>query len=331
MRNNSFLMLWDRFAMLETSGRLLRILALLQTRRDWNGPQLARELGVTTRTIRKDVGRLRALGYPVDAAPGVAGGYRLGAGTSLPPLLLDDEEAVAVAVGLRAAGSGGGIAGIEETSLRALAKLEQVLPSRLRQRVNMLQGVTTAIPSSGPTVAADVLTAIAAAIRAREQLRFDYVSFDGAASRRTVEPHRLVHTRGRWFLVAWDVERVDWRTFRADRIRPRTPTGPRFAARQDPDGNLIAYVEKGLGSAMWRYRARAKVHAPAADVAACLPPAVTVESVDERTCLIHVGSDSLGMLAVWLGMLDAEFEVDNCPELADHLRKLADRYTRAVR
>jgi len=326
MRKDSFRIFWQTEAMLQTSARLLRLLGLLQTQRDWTGPQLADRLEVTTRTIRNDIERLRSLGYPVHAAPGVTGGYRLGAGASLPPLLLDDEEAVAV--GLRTAT---GVSGIEETSLRALGKLEQVLPSRLRQRVNMLQSVTTSIVSSGPTVEADVLTAIAGAIRAHEQLRFDYVSFEGLPSRRMVEPHRLVHARGRWFLVAWDVERADWRTFRADRIRPRSPNGPRFAARQDPDGDLIAYVEKGLGSAMWRYRARAKVHAPAEEVAARLPPAVVVEPVDERTCFVNVGSDSPSMLAVWLGMLEADFEVDDCPELADHLRKLADRYARAAR
>jgi predicted DNA-binding transcriptional regulator YafY len=315
--------------MLQTSARLLRLLGLLQTQRDWTGQQLADRLEVTTRTVRNDIERLRDLGYPVHAAPGVAGGYHLGAGASLPPLLLDDEEAVAVAVGLRTAA---GVSGIEETALRALGKLEQVLPSRLRQRVNVLQSVTTSIPSSGPTVGADVLTAIAAAIRAHEQLRLDYVSFDGTASRRMVEPHRLVHARGRWFLVAWDVDGVDWRTFRADRIRPRTPNGPRFAARHDPDGDLIAYVEKELGSAMWRYRTKARVHAPAEHVASRLPPAVTVEAVDERTCFVHVGSDSPGMLAVWLGMLEADFEIDNCPsELADRFRELADRYMRAVR
>ena len=147
---------------------------------------------------------------------------------------------------------------------------------------------------------------------------------------RVVEPHQLVHTRGRWFLVGWDVERIDWRTFRADRIRPRTPNGPRFTARPDPDGNLIAFVEKGLGSAMWRYRATAKVYASSVEVAARLPPAASVDVVDERTCFVHVGADSPALLAVWLGMLEADFEVGNCPELADHLRKLADRYMRAV-
>jgi predicted DNA-binding transcriptional regulator YafY len=314
--------------MLQTSARLLRLLGLLQTQRDWTGQQLADRLEVTTRTVRNDIERLRSLGYPVHAAPGVAGGYRLGAGASLPPLLLDDEEAVAVAVALRTAT---GVSGIEQTSVRALAKLEHVLPSRLRHRVSALQSVMTSVPGSGPTVEADVLTAIAAAIGASEQLRFDYVSFERAASWRRVEPHRLVHTQGRWFLVAWDVDRRDWRTFRADRIRPRTPNGPRFAARQDPDGDLIAFVEKGLGSAMWKYRVTAKVHAPSDEVAARLPPAVIVEPADERMCLVHAGSDTPATLALWLGMLEADFELVDCPELADHFRKLARRYLRAAR
>ncbi len=314
--------------MLETSARLLRLLSLLQMRHDWTGPQLAERLEVTTRTIRHDIDRLRSLGYPVHASPGVAGGYRLGADASLPPLLLDDEEAVAVAVGLRTAADGS-VSGIEETSLRALAKLEQVLPSRLRHRVSALHGSVVSVPGTGPTVAAEVLTAVAGAIRAHERLRFDYESFDGATTLRTVEPHRLVHRRGRWYLVAWDIDRDGWRTFRADRVHPRSPNGPRFTPREDPDGDLVAHVETGLGSAMWRYRARVKVHAPAEEVAARLPAAVLVEAIDEHTCFANVGSDSPHMLALWLGMIDADFEVHD-PELAHHLRKLADRYTRAV-
>jgi predicted DNA-binding transcriptional regulator YafY len=245
--------------------------------------------------------------------------------------LLDDEEAVAVAVGLRTA-AGGSVSGIEETSLRALAKLEQVLPSRLRHRVDALQRATVSVPGSGPAVDGGVLSAIAESIRARQRFRFDYASFGGGpAGRRTVEPQRLVHTRGRWYLVAWDVGRGDWRTFRADRIRPRPPHGPRFAPRDDPGGDVVAYVERGLGAAMWQYRARVKVHAPADEVAARLPPAVLVEAVDERTCIVDVGSDSPRWLALWLGMLDADFEVDDCPELADHLHTLAGRYARAAR
>ena len=211
--------------MLETAARLLRLLALLQARRDWSGPELAGQLGVTTRTVRNDVARLRRLGYPVHATPGLAGGYRLGVGAALPPLLLDDEEAVAVAVGLRTA-AGGTVTGIEETSRRALAKLEQVLPSRLRSRVNALQTYTVSAPARGPTVDADILTAIAAACRDRQRLRFDYRTHDGTGGARVVEPHRLVHTGRRWYLLAWDNDRHDWRTFRVDRMQPRLPTPP---------------------------------------------------------------------------------------------------------
>jgi predicted DNA-binding transcriptional regulator YafY len=313
--------------MLETSARLLRLLSLLQTPRDWTGPQLAERLGVTTRTIRNDVERLRSLGYPVHASPGVSGGYRLGAGASLPPLLLDDEEAVAVAVGLRTA-AGGSVSGIEETSLRALAKLEQVLPARLRHRVSTVQSQTVTIPGSGPTVDASVLTALAGAARDHQRLRFDYIGHDGTAGRREVEPHRLVHTRGRWYLVAWDIDRQDWRTFRADRIEPRTPTGPRFTPRELPD--LETYVMAGLGQATWRFRARVTVHAPAEVIAGRLPPAITVEAVDEHTCVITAGSDTPHMLALYLGMLDADFEVTEPPELVKHIRRLGERYSRAT-
>src|SRR5437016_8160914 len=219
--------------MLETSARLLRLLSLLQARRDWTGTELATRLGVTARTIRNDVDRLRGLGYPVDARPGVAGGYRLGAGGVLPPLLLDDDEAVAVAIGLRTAASGS-IAGIEETSIRALAKLQQVLPSRLRHRVSAFQSYALAMPSRGPRVDPDVLTVIASACRDHERLRFDYRAHSGTASRRTVEPYRLVNDRRRWYLVAWDTDRDAWRTFRVDRIELRTTAVPRLKPRALP-------------------------------------------------------------------------------------------------
>lgn len=315
--------------MLQTSARLLRLLSLLQARADWSGPELADRLGVTTRTVRNDVERLRTLGYPVHATPGVGGGYRLGAGAALPPLLLDDDEAVAVAIGLRTA-AGGTVTGIQETSVRALAKLEQVLPSRLRHRVAALQASTVEIPASGPTVDAEVLTAIAGACRDRQRLRFDYRDHDGSASIRSVEPHRLVHDRGRWYLVAWDTDRRDWRTFRADRVQPRTPTGPRFAPRDPPDGDVATYLLRGVGVATWRYRARVTVHAPATVVAGRLPPAVLVEAVDEHTCVVNAGSDTPQMLAVYLGMLDVDFEVGEPPELVEQLRALADRYRRAI-
>jgi predicted DNA-binding transcriptional regulator YafY len=316
--------------MLETSARLLRLLALLQTRREWNGPQLAEALSVTTRTVRKDINRLRALGYPVNASAGVAGGYRLGAGTSLPPLLLDDEEAVAVTVGLRTAAASGGVAGIEETSRRALAKLEQVLPAHLHRRVSSLHDSSVAIAPPSAAVPAGHLTAIAAAIRDHERLRFDYEDHRGRAALRTVEPHRLVHTRGRWYLVAWDIEHDDWRTFRADRMQPRAGTGPRFTPRSDPGGDLAGYVQRGIGSAMWRHRARVKVHAPAQAVIARVPPAVIVEEIDEHACFANVGSGSAHELAMWLALLDADFDAGHDPELARELRALADRLARGA-
>jgi predicted DNA-binding transcriptional regulator YafY len=247
----------DYREMLETSARLLKLLSLLQTPREWTGTELAERLDVTTRTVRNDVDRLRELGYPVHATRGAAGGYRLGAGAALPPLLLDDEEAVAVAVGLRS-GASGSIAGIEESSLRALAKLEQVLPPRLRHRLAALQAYTVAVPTNtgGPRVASDVLTVLVAACRDRQRLRFDYRAHDGSMSRRDVEPYRLVNWGRRWYLVAWDTQRADWRTYRVDRVEPRTPTGPRFAARPLPDEDLARYVSRGVGAAAWRYQAQ---------------------------------------------------------------------------
>ena len=316
--------------MLETSARLLRLLSLLQTRRDWTSGELATRLGVTTRTIRNDVDRLRGLGYPVEARPGVAGGYRLGAGGKLPPLLLDDEEAVAIAIGLRTAASGS-IAGIEETSVRALAKLQQVLPSRLRHRVSAFQSHLLPMPSSGPQVDPDVLTVIASACRDHERLRFDYRTHSGAASQRSVEPYRLINDRRRWYLVAWDVDRDAWRTFRVDRIEPRTPAGPRFTPRAlPPDREVTAQVARGIGEATWRYRARVIVHAPATWVQGRLPIPVDVESLGNDRCAFEPGSDHPQMLALYLGMLDADFEIVDSPELVDALRKLASRYQRAV-
>ncbi|MEJ3744549.1 YafY family protein [Actinomycetes bacterium KLBMP 9797] len=318
--------------MLETSARLLRLLSLLQSRRDWSGAALAERLEVSERTVRRDVDRLRDLGYPVHASRGTDGGYRLGAGSAMPPLLLDDEEAVAVAVGLRTA-AGGTVAGIEETSVRALAKLEQVLPARLRHRVNALQAYTEPVPADrpGPTVDAAVLTTLAAACRDRDRLRFDYHHHDGTATVRAVEPHRLVSWGRRWYLVAWDVDRQDWRTFRVDRIQPRTPAGPRFPDRDPPEGGAAAYVARGASAAAWRYRARVVVHAPAAAVAERINPAVgVVEAIDDDRCVLSTGADSVHTLAVHIGLLDLDFEVTDPPELVTHLRTLATRYTTAT-
>ena len=315
--------------MLETSARLLRLLSLLQGRRDWSGAELADRLGVTTRTVRNDVDRLRRLGYPVDATPGVAGGYRLGAGAALPPLLLDDDEAVAIAVGLRTAAAGS-VAGIEETSVRALTKLEQILPSRLRHRVSALHAYTVPTPGTGPQVDPDVLVLIAGACRDNERMRFDYLDHDGAATTRLVEPHRLVAAGRRWYLVAWDVDRDAWRTFRVDRVEPRANLGPRFTPRPLPDGDIARYVARGAGSAMWRHRAEVILHAPAEAVAGRLPPAVDLEPIDDHTCRLHAGSDTWHLLAVHLGMLDVDFEVHDPPELVAHVESLASRYTRAT-
>jgi predicted DNA-binding transcriptional regulator YafY len=315
--------------MLETSARLLRLLSLLQARPDWTGPQLSDRLGVSTRTVRTDIERLRSLGYPVHATPGAAGGYRLGVGAALPPLLLDDDEAVAVAVSLRWA-AGGSVARIEETSLRALTKLEQVLPSRLRHRVNAMQNATVTVPSAGPSVDAAVLTALAAAIRASERLRFDYTNHDGGTSTRTTEPHRLVSWGRRWYLVAWDNDRSDWRIFRADRIAPRRPTGPRFPPRELPD-DPSTMVQRSVGSAVWRYHGRIRLHAPAARARALLPPAVSIVTESPDTCVAEVGSDSPHMLALYVGLLDVDFEVLDPPELGDAFARLADRYLRASR
>lgn len=317
--------------MLETSARLLRLLSLLQTRKDWSGADLADRLGVTDRTVRRDVDKLRSLGYPVNASSGITGGYQLGAGAALPPLLLDDEEAVAVAVGLRTA-AGGAVTGIEETSVRALAKLEQVLPHRLRRRISALQNYTVRIAiGDGPTVDPEVLTALANACRDHERLRFDYRDHHDESSQRLVEPHRLVTWGRRWYLVAWDVDRTDWRTFRADRIAPRSPTGPRFAPRPGPAEDIAEYVSKRVSKAPWRYRARIVLHAPAQVIRERINPAVgEVEALDEHTCVLFTGADSLDNLVVHLGLLGADFEVTEPPELVERVRLWAERYRRAV-
>ncbi|TDQ45531.1 helix-turn-helix transcriptional regulator [Actinorugispora endophytica] len=317
--------------MLETSARLLRLLGLLQTHRDWSGAELADRLGVSPRTVRRDVDKLRLLGYPIDAFSGVGGGYRLAAGASLPPLLLDDEEAVAVAVGLRTA-AGGAVTGIAETSVRALAKLDQVLPSRLRRQVAALGSALVTIPVPGPTVAPSTLTAIASAVRDHVRLRFDYVARDGAESVRDAEPYRLVHDGRRWYLFAWDTGREDWRRFRVDRLSPRVPTGPRFVPRRLPAEDPADYLSAGAAWGRYRHRAVLTMYGPARDVVEEVPPSLgVVEPVDDDTCVLYIGSDSLDHLAVWVAAFGFEFEVREPPELVEHLRTLTARMQRAVR
>ncbi|SNY81090.1 Predicted DNA-binding transcriptional regulator YafY, contains an HTH and WYL domains [Nocardia amikacinitolerans] len=315
--------------MLEASARLLRLLSLLQTPRDWTGAELAERLEVDVRTVRRDIDKLRSLGYPVQASAGVAG-YRLGAGAELPPLLLDDDEAVAVAIGLRTA-AGGSVAGIEDSSLRALTKLEQVLPSRLRHRVQLLHSVTVTVPAAGATVDPDVLTAVAAAIRDQHRLRFDYRNHQGSTALRTVEPHRLAHTGRRWYLIAWDVDRGDWRTYRVDRMHPRIPTGPKFTPREAPDMDLSGYLTRGVTTSPYRYAARITLLVPAELAADRIAPTVgVIEPLDTESCLLRTGSNSLDELAIYVALFDFPFRVHEPPELVERVRVLAERFSDAV-
>ncbi|MDT8913898.1 YafY family protein [Amycolatopsis sp. PS_44_ISF1] len=314
-----------------TSERLLRLLSLLQTRRDWPGPDLAGRLGVDVRTVRRDVERLRGLGYPVHATPGVAGGYRLGAGAALPPLLLDDDEAVAVAVGLRTAANGT-VSGIEETSVRALAKLEQVLPARLRHRVSALQSATLALGSGGPVVAAEVLTVIAAACRDHERLRFTYGTHTGEVAERSVEPLRMVHTGRRWYLVAYDLNREDWRTFRLDRVDGVPVPGFRFTPREPPAADLAAYVSRAISAAPYAHQVVLRVSVPAAELAERVPPTVgVVEPVDEHSCRFRTGAHELDGMPFYLAQLEYEFVVEQAPPgLVERLARVAERFSRAA-
>jgi predicted DNA-binding transcriptional regulator YafY len=316
--------------MTETSGRLLQLLSLLQARRDWSGTELAERLGVSGRTIRRDVERLRQLGYPVDSLTGPAGGYRLRAGTEIPPLLLNDDEAIAIAVGLRTAARSS-VSGIEETAVQALVKLEQVLPSNLRRRVQALGSAMISPPVGGPTVDPQHLTAIAAACRDSECLRFAYTGRDGTHTRREVEPHSLVNFGRRWYLVAWDRRRADWRSFRVDRLARPASTGIRFTARELPSKDAASYVNQSIIGAPHRYEARLTLHAPADQLSGRVPAHWgTLEPVDERTCEYRTGDDDLGWLAQRVSMLPVDFDVHEPPELVERLQALAARLERAT-
>ena len=316
--------------MLETSARLLRLLALLQARRFWTGPDLADRLEVTERTIRRDVDRLRSLGYPVDSSGGVAGGYQLGVGASLPPLMLEDDEALAVALGLRTAAAGT-VSGVEEAALRALGKLERLLPSRLRRRVQALNAAVAPLYFAGRKVDAETLSVLASACRDREVVSFPYGDGQGRASEREVEPHGLVHTGSRWYLVAWDRDRRDWRTFRADRIDGEVTTSARFTPREVPGGDVAAYVSRSVSSQAYSLRARVVFHAPRARIAERVPPlAGYLEAIDDERCLLESGGHSLGMLAFHVAYVGEEFEILEPPELVDEVRALAARLRRAA-
>jgi predicted DNA-binding transcriptional regulator YafY len=317
--------------MSQTASRLLELLSLLQGRRDWPGNELAERLEVSGRTIRRDVEQLRQLGYPVDSRTGAAGGYRLRAGTAMPPLLLDDEEAIAIAVGLRTA-AGASVAGIEEAAVRALVKLEQVLPAHLRRRVAALGSATFTLPVAGPTVEPQHLTTIAAACRDSERLRFAYRSRDGAASRREVEPHSLVNHGRRWYLVAWDGLREDWRTFRIDRLTKPASTGVRFTSRTLPASDPAAFVRDSITGAPNRFEAVVILRVAAAEISSRVPASWgTIEPIDASTCEYRTSEDNLRWLALRLAMLDVDFEVREPPELLEHLRILASRLRRVAR
>ncbi|MEU0647208.1 helix-turn-helix transcriptional regulator [Streptomyces umbrinus] len=318
--------------MLETSARLLRLLSLLQAHREWSGAALADRLGVTPRTVRRDVDRLRELGYPVNASPGTGGGYQLGVGAELPPLLLDDDEAVAVAVGLRTA-AGQGIEGIGETSVRALTKLEQVLPHRLRRRVGALNAFTVPMLRGPQPSAVDpaVLTDLAAACRDSERLRFEYRDHGGSSTRRMVEPHRLVCTERRWYLVAWDVDRDDWRTFRADRVTPKPPHGPRFTPRQPPADDLAAYVSKGVSVRAYATHAVVRLLVPKEEAAQRISPSAgTLEPESESSCILRTGAASLDVMVIHVMLMGVEFEVLEPVELVEAIRTARDRLTRTL-
>ena len=316
--------------MTETSGRLLQLLSLLQARRDWPGAELADRLEVSGRTIRRDVERLRQLGYPVDSLTGPAGGYRLRAGSAMPPLLLDDEEAIAIAVGLRTAARAS-VTGIEETAVRALVKLEQVLPTHLRRRVQALGSATVSPPVGGPTVDPQHLSVIAAACRDTERLRFGYRSRDGTDSRREVEPHAVVNLGRRWYLLAWDRRREDWRSFRIDRVARPASTGVRFTARTLPAKDAAAFVRESIIGAPHRFEARVTLRAGADEIASRVPAHWgTIQPIDAHSCEYRTGDDDLGWLALRVAMLPVDFEVHEPPELVEHLRALGERLEHAV-
>ena len=316
--------------MYQTSGRLLALLGLMQSRATWSGSELASRLEVSGRTLRHDIERLRQLDYPVEAVRGPGGHYRLGVGAKLPPLLLDDDEAVAVAVGLRAVT---GVSGIEETSTRTLVKLEAVLPHRLKLRVSAVRDAVQAGPENtgtnvpDPEVDAGVLLAVAAAIRDHEEIRFGYRDDE----RFQVEPYRLISWQRRWYLVARDASTADWSSFRLDWMQLRVPGGRRYTPVELPGGDYPAFVLRTTAFAGWHVHARITVHAPAVEVLSRINPAVgVVEAIDDNTCVLVTGADSVETVAVYIGMLGLDFTATEPPELVSHLTTLAKRYANAV-
>jgi len=317
--------------MLSSSNRLLRLLSLLQTRRHWAGADLAQTLAVHPRTLRRDIDRLRELGYPIQASSGVAGGYAFRAGNALPPLLLDDDEALTVAITLRTAATGT-VGGVEEAALRALVKLEQVMPTRLRHKLDALRSAIVPLPRGGPVIDAGLLAALAAACRDQLRVNFDYADSRGQPSTRQVEPQGLAHTGYRWYLVAWDPARDDWRTFRLDRITGAVALGAHFAPRPPPDGgDLRAYVMRAVGQAPNAEEARIVLHAPHGVMAARIPASAgQVEALDDGRCLLRSTGQSLEALTYWLLALEVEFDVLAPASLAQRFQAAGERVARML-
>ncbi len=312
--------------------RTLRLLSLLQSRRFWAGSELAERLEVSARTLRRDVERLRQLGYPVEAQRGVEGGYQLAAGAVLPPLVLDDDEAVAIGVGLQSAIQGGSVAGIEQSSVQALAKVVHVMPSRLRRRIDALSAVTVPAPweHAQTRVDADVLVALAQACRDGERVQFAYTARGGERTSRAADPHRLVLMGRRWYLVAWDLERADWRTFRLDRLTEPHTTGAHVMPRDVPGGDAGRFVRSSIDNLPMRYRVEVRINAPVSVVRDRIGPWGTLEASGDDHCSLRMTADTLDWPTLVLANAGAEFEVLAPAALVDHLRSFASRVERAV-
>lgn len=318
--------------MANTSSRTLRLLSLLQTHRHWPGEELADRLQVSPRTLRRDIDRLRELGYPVEANRGVDGGYRLAAGAALPPLVVDDDEAVAIAVGMQAAAQGA-VAGIEESAVRALTKVVQVMPPRLRRQVDALRAVTEPVAWGAPTapvVDPAALIAVAQACRDSERLEFGYTARSGDPTSRHVEPHRLVPVGRRWYLMAYDLGRHDWRSFRLDRLTAPRSTGIRFRTRELPAADAATFVRAGIETQPSSHSVEVRIHAPASVVQARIGRWATTEPIDDEHCLLRMTADTLDWPAMALGSIGAEFTVLAPNELVEHLREWAARFGRAT-
>ena len=313
---------------MNTSARMLRLLSLLQTHRYWPGSELSDRLEVSPRTLRRDIDRLRELGYSVDAVRGVAGGYQLRAGGSLPPLLLEDEEAVAIAVGLQSAASGS-ITGMEESSVQALTKVIGLMPPRLRRQMDAIRSQTENLSwSGGPELDAALLTTLAQACRDDEPLKFTYTARESDPTERWVEPHRLVTLGRRWYLVAYDRDRQDWRSFRVDRISDPRTTGQRFRPRDLPADDALTFVQSGIRRMPQRYAVRVRLDAPVAEVAGHVGRWGTV-SGEDGNCLLEMNVDALEWPVMVLTQLDRDFTVEGPSELVDMLGRAAHRFARA--